>query len=163
MFTKDERRALLFLGVVLVAGAVMRVVRAGSEAPGAPIVAPQLAAGDIAKQARLAREALEATRPLLPGERIDLDTASARQIERLPRVGPQLARRIVDEREAHGPFGSLEGLKRVSGIGPATLRGFERTTTFSLTAYTPAPSDTAPCGTNCDVAHRRRRARAKAP
>ena len=145
MFTRDERRALVFLGIVIAAGAVLRVVRARADAPGAPIVAPDLPAGDLAKQARLARQALEATRPLMPGERVDLDTASAQQIERLPRVGPQLARRIVDEREAHGPFGSLEGLKRVSGIGPGTLKGFERTTSFSGTPL-PAPEPTGPPG-----------------
>ncbi len=109
----------------------MRVVRVPAEAPGAPIVAPDLSAGDVARQAQLARRALELSRPLLPGERLDVDRASAQELERLPRVGPQLARRIVDERDAHGSFGSLEGLKRVSGVGPGTLRGFERTTTFS--------------------------------
>jgi len=133
--SRDERRALLFLAVIAVAGGLMRVLR-GNDAPaGAPLLAPGLSSGDVARQARLAQAALEATRPLLPGELVDVDTAPEPQIERLPRVGPQLARRIVEEREAHGPFGSLEGLKRVSGIGPATLKGFEHTASFSGTPW----------------------------
>lgn len=111
----------------------MRVVRAADAPAGAPLAVPDLPAGDLQRQRELTQAALQATRPLLPGEKIDVDTASESQIERLPRVGPQLARRIVEERTAHGPFGSLEGLRRVPGIGPATLKGFERTATFSGT------------------------------
>ena len=133
MFSRDERRALLFLAVIAAAGGVMRVVRASDAPPGAPLAVPDLPAGDLQRQRELTQAALQATRPLLPGEKIDVDTASEAQIERLPRVGPQLARRIVEERTAHGPFGSLAGLRRVPGIGPATLRGFERTATFSGT------------------------------
>jgi competence protein ComEA len=150
MLTRDERRGLLFLATIAVAGGVMRVVRAPSAAPGASIVAPELAAGDVARQAQLARHALEMARPLLPGERVDVDRAGPEELERLPRVGPAMARRIVDEREAHGPFGSLEGLKRVSGIGPATLRGFERTTTFSGSREPGAVPSVRPEGTAPD-------------
>lgn len=117
----------------------MRVVRAPAEAPGASVVAPDLVAGDIARQAQEARKALALARPLNPGERVDVDQAGAAELERLPRVGPALARRIVDERAARGPFGSLEGMKRVSGIGPSTLAGFERTAAFSGTARPGAP------------------------
>jgi competence ComEA-like helix-hairpin-helix protein len=67
---------------------------------------------------------------------VDVDVASAAELERLPRVGPALAGRIVSEREAHGAFGSLEGMKRVSGMGPSTLAGFEKTATFSATLRT---------------------------
>src|SRR6185312_13463959 len=53
---------------------------------------------------------------------IDLDVATAADIERLPRLGPTLARRIVANRDSLGPFGDLEGLKRVRRIGPAPAR-----------------------------------------
>ena len=135
MFSRDERRALIFLAVIAAAGGVMRVVRAADAPPGAPLAVPDLPAGDLQHQRELTQAALQATRPLLPGERIDIDTAGEAQIERLPRVGPALARRIVEERTAHGPFGSLEGLRRVPGIGPATLKGFERTVSFSGTPW----------------------------
>lgn len=65
---------------------------------------------------------------------IDLDVASAEAIETLPRIGPILARRIVEDRDAHGPFGSLDGLQRVRGVGPALSRQLEGRVTFSGTA-----------------------------
>jgi competence ComEA-like helix-hairpin-helix protein len=131
MFTRDERRAMLFLGAVAAAGGLMRVVRAPAEPPGAPVIAPEIRGGDIARQAQLAREAAAQARPLRPGEVVDVDRASAAELDRLPRVGAMLARRIVDDRDTNGPFGSLEGLSRVPGLGPALLRGLERQVTFS--------------------------------
>ncbi len=70
-------------------------------------------------------------------ERVDLDRADAATIERLPRIGPALAGRIVTDRGVHGPFGSLGGLQRVRGIGPKLAQGLESLVTFS---GTPRPS-----------------------
>ena len=50
---------------------------------------------------------------------IDVNRASTEELERLPRIGPALAARIV----AHRPFSSVEDLGRVPGIGPRTLEG----------------------------------------
>lgn len=61
---------------------------------------------------------------------VDIDFASAAQIEALPRVGPALAARIVGNRDSLGAFGSLEALGRVPGIGPATLRALAPQVTF---------------------------------
>lgn len=57
----------------------------------------------------------------MPSTLIDLDRASANEIEALPRVGPALAHRIVASRDSLGPFGSLQGLGRVKGLGAASL------------------------------------------
>lgn len=56
-------------------------------------------------------------------ELVDLNSASAPELERLPGIGPALAEEIVDYREANGPFEMLEDLLNVSGIGPAKLDG----------------------------------------
>lgn len=56
-----------------------------------------------------------------PSRRIDVNRARAEELERLPEVGPAIARRIVRSRELHGPFRSLDDLLRVPGIGPARL------------------------------------------
>ena len=69
---------------------------------------------------------LEATR-----EVVDLDRASEREIDLLPRLGPTLARRLVANRDSFGPFGSLEGLGRVKGFGPATRKRLSPLVTFS--------------------------------
>lgn len=66
-----------------------------------------------------------------PPTLLDLDIATAVEIELLPRVGPALAARIIASRDSLGPFGSLEALGRVRGIGPAMLRQLRARVTFS--------------------------------
>lgn len=56
-----------------------------------------------------------------PDMRIDLNTASVDELQVLPRIGPGLAGRIVEDRQANGPFGSLEDLDRVPQVGPSVL------------------------------------------
>jgi competence protein ComEA len=62
---------------------------------------------------------------------LDLDNASIASIESLPRIGPALASRIVANRDSFGAFGSLEGLQRVRGIGPAIAKSLRSVVTFS--------------------------------
>ena len=60
-----------------------------------------------------------------PSGLIDLNSATAEQLDSLPGVGPVLAQHILDWRAAHGRFDSVDQLREVSGIGPskfATLR-----------------------------------------
>lgn len=54
---------------------------------------------------------------------IDLNTADAAMLRLLPGIGPALAGRIVEDREANGPFASVEDLQRVRGIGPRISEG----------------------------------------
>lgn len=52
---------------------------------------------------------------------IDLNTATAAQLEELPGVGPSIAAAIIEHREREGPFRSVDELLDVPGIGPARL------------------------------------------
>jgi competence protein ComEA len=52
---------------------------------------------------------------------LDLNRATARDLERLPGIGPALAERIVASREQTGGFQSIEDLRRVPGLGRATI------------------------------------------
>jgi competence protein ComEA len=52
---------------------------------------------------------------------IDLNTADAALLDTLPGVGPSTAAKIVADREANGPFASVDDLGRVTGIGPKKL------------------------------------------
>ena len=62
-----------------------------------------------------------ASEPALRPHGIDLDRATAAELERLPGIGPSLAARIVAERDRNGPYGGADALLRVPGIGPRKL------------------------------------------
>ncbi len=130
--------------IVHVAGAVMRPGVYGL-APGSRVVDAIAAAGGALGSAapdslNLARivcdgeqvyvpttdEAAGAAAPLqmAPGSAgpstgtlVNINTATATQLEELPGVGPATAQKIVDDREANGPFARPEDLMRVPGIG----------------------------------------------
>jgi competence protein ComEA len=58
--------------------------------------------------------------PAITG-RININTAEAPELDLLPGIGPSLAQKIIEYRQAHGPFSCVDDLIQVSGIGPAKL------------------------------------------
>ncbi len=121
MFNGRERVALLLLTASLSVGGTMalldygaadrfedfHVVRGAVEVP-SPVAAaesPTHVAGE----------------PVKPSNPVALNSATARELERLPLVGPKTAALILQYRRRHGPFPDLESLTQVKGIGPRTL------------------------------------------
>lgn len=66
------------------------------------------------------------------GAQINVNTATAEELDELPGVGPAIAARIIAHREENGPFTTLESLTEVSGIGERTIEGFEGQVRFEL-------------------------------
>lgn len=58
------------------------------------------------------------------GGHLNVNEATAVELETLPSIGPALAARIIAYRDAHGPFAAVEDLRQVSGIGDKTLARF---------------------------------------
>ena len=142
MPTQSERKALLFFASVALLGAGWRLVRASDIPQPAPeeraALEAQIAAVDSVRAGRHRKRGSASSSE--PAAIIDVDEATAAQLEALPRVGPALARRIVEDRAANGPFGSLEALQRVKGIGPAMAKTLAPRVTFSTSRR---PTDAA--------------------
>lgn len=149
MLSPEHRAVLLLLGLG-VAGHLIRVVVSDAHRPPGEV----RLAGSASSSAALARRdsLVRLARPVARGERIDVDRASVQELQRLPGVGPGLARRIVEERNRGGPFGDTAALHRVEGIGPSKLRRMAPNLAFSAppraaptpVARVPAASTAAP-------------------
>ena len=56
---------------------------------------------------------------------ININRATAGELDALPGIGPVLASRIIDYRKTNGPFISVDDLQKVSGIGSAKFAQFK--------------------------------------
>ena len=61
----------------------------------------------------------------IAGGLVNLNTATATQLQELPGIGPVLAQRIIDYRTRSSPFRSVADLRKVPGIGDATFADLE--------------------------------------
>jgi competence protein ComEA len=75
---------------------------------------------------------------------VDLNRAERAELEQVPGIGPALAREITDDRQRRGGFRSVEELRRVKGIGPATLDKVRPFVRVEATAFPPQPPDDEP-------------------
>ena len=102
--TRRERTALTLLGASALAGFA--------------VLAWQQQRAPIRFEAVATPVFAQWTRQLVGAAQVDLNAASVDELERLPGIGPSLARRIADDRSRHGRFNSPEDVRRVPGIGP---------------------------------------------
>ncbi|HEX6243811.1 MAG TPA: helix-hairpin-helix domain-containing protein [Polyangiales bacterium] len=110
-YSQDSRRALLWLVSAFGAVAFARHDARLHPTPAAPVLESPAAPHDN-KQAAALRD----------GQRMDINRASAAELELLPGVGPSLAKRLIEAREQRGPFRSLDELGRVRGMGAKTRK-----------------------------------------
>ncbi len=159
MPTPNEKKALLFLGAVVLLGGSVRAWRAWA----APV--PQTPASRVGLDAQLqavdsTHKSHPATAPkkksrrggavrvdasgplpgvpeltfapvLHPRSRIDLDTADSASIDSLPGIGPKLAARIVHDRAVNGAFGGMDAFRTIPGASDRLLKALDTLVTFS--------------------------------
>lgn len=68
------------------------------------------------------REENDGLKALIPGEKININTAPAADLTRLPGIGEKKAQAIVVWREKNGPFRTIRQITKVSGIGEGFYR-----------------------------------------
>ena len=112
MFNRREQIALLLLSGSLLTGSGLAVV--DHYHPSA-LEEFQVVARAVEVPAPVAEEVEEEAGP------IDLNAATAAQLQQLPSIGPKTAARILAHRQQRGPFKKVEELQQVSGIGPRTI------------------------------------------
>jgi competence protein ComEA len=103
------------------------VSRAGGPTPKAQIelvnLAARIADGEqiVVPRRGLASPSATASGGGVVAGPVHLNSATLEQLDALPGVGPMTAQKIVDYRQQHGAFGSVDELDAISGIGPARL------------------------------------------
>ena len=131
-FTPDEKKAVIFLTAAFVAGTAILVYKRSHPgfAPGLKSVIAELPApSDSAAPAGLGspepagREQKFAgqSRKYFPARKVDINRASQQSLEKLPNIGPAMAKRIIEYRTAKGGFKKPDELGKVKGIGPKRL------------------------------------------
>ncbi len=110
----DAAAGTVNLAAPVTDGQQVLVPDTAAPAPGTAPAAASPAAGSAPGEADAAGGAV-------PGGPLNLNTATAADLEALPRVGPVLAGRIMEFRDQHGGFTAAGDLDAVPGIGPALL------------------------------------------
>ena len=149
MFTRNERMVLIFLMASLLVGSGVTLFKRFQPgiAPDLPVEIireekdpldfqnPDTSAsmesalgveGSLPEESpEVIEEVIEKTEDRIHGKypeiRVNINTASRRELMLLPRIGPKMADRILAYREGNGPFRSKEEIMKVKGIGEKTF------------------------------------------
>jgi competence protein ComEA len=77
--------------------------------------------GNASAKSQSAPKAPRAAKKALPTGKININTAGEKELQQLPKVGPAMAKRIIEYRNSVKSFKTVEELKNVKGIGDKTF------------------------------------------
>lgn len=105
--TNEEKKVLIALSVFAILGLAVLGYRSYFARPQLKVVPTQLKSSEVDYQALIKQKRI-----------VNINAASASELERLPNIGPKLAKDIITYRDANGSFLFKEDLMKVRGIGP---------------------------------------------
>jgi competence protein ComEA len=123
VFTRDERRALVFAAAVVMTGVCLK---------GMAYQTPKAVSSRVGVSKKISKQKKESAV-------VDVNKATAEELVAVKGIGPTLARHIIEAR-SRGIFRSIEDLDRVKGIGPKKLEALRP----YLRAYADAPEERIP-------------------
>ena len=111
---------------------IRTALRCARRAPSPQSALPSVPAASAPTEKSTAAPTEAATQPPTEPGPLDLNRATAQELTTLPGIGEVLAQRIVDYREAHGPFRSVDELIAVEGIGEGKLEKLRELVTVEV-------------------------------
>jgi len=132
-FTRGEQRFLILLLCAIFVGAIISLYRGYRKPQDVPVEGlPQLervfqerssVGSQIDKGQKASKGTVEGDQAKSEEESflVDINVADQKALESLPFIGPVLAQRIIEYRQTHGAFQSIEELLNVKGIGKKRL------------------------------------------
>ncbi len=138
--TPSEKRTIFIISGIIILAGLFYVIRSYSEKPAIIDYSksdsvfsrlshrpppPEKSVQDNIKETTntygVASKKSQSTAKIEKGS-IDINRADEKELERLPRIGPAMANRIIEYRNTNGPFKSVDDLTNVKGIGKKTLK-----------------------------------------
>lgn len=131
--TKSERRAILIVGIILTLSILIQWLQPHQQNADVFDYSMQdslfkVLSADTAETIKLDKLELPAKKTKIKSPKkelkeksININTAGLKELQKLPRIGPATAKKILDLRKEKGGFKKTEDLLEVKGIGPKTL------------------------------------------
>ncbi len=125
-FTPQESKTIIFLIAVLLIGSSVTIYKKYH-----PDFAPELLIENNFPEQKKIFEPVKSSAISdnidlkIPGRKVNLNTATLKELESLPGIGPELGKRILEFRENKGNFSTIDEIVNVKGIGPKTLEKFK--------------------------------------
>jgi len=127
LFTRRDRIAIAVIGLLIFAGWGIRFgMRTGNKPADLRVIRNAVEPPAVLN----ASDTLRVSGGLIE-QGININTAGADELERLPLIGPSRAAAIVAYRTEHGPFRNTENIMQVTGIGPGIYEGIKQYITVS--------------------------------
>ncbi len=113
--THQERKVLIFIGILILAGSVLRILNLNAIGEG---LSSDRDKAVIFKNTGLSKP-------------VNINAATPKDLKSIPGIGEIIARRIIDYRNQFGSFEDLEDLKKVKGIGDKKIEAIKKYITFN--------------------------------